>query len=326
MAQDVPASAQPPLLERLRRQVRFLHYSIRTEEAYVQWVKRFILFHKKRHPKEMGPEEIRQFLTHLASDGRVSASTQNQAASAILFLYRQVLGVDLPFVEGVERAKRPARLPVVLTREEARRLLSRMSGTPHLMASLLYGSGLRLMECVRLRVKDVDFGYGQIMVRDGKGEKDRRTVLPAPLAESLRHQIERVRLLHEQDLRGGHGRVYLPYALARKYTGAAAELVWQWVFPARGLSKDPRTGEVRRHHASEDALQKRVKAAAGQVGLRKRVGCHTLRHSFATHLLEGGYDIRTIQELLGHADVSTTMIYTHVLNKGGRGVRSPLEE
>lgn len=326
MAQETPVPAQPPLLERLRRQIRLLHYSIRTEEAYAQWVKRFILFHRKHHPKEMGSEEIRAYLTHLASDVQVSASTQNQAASALLFLYRQVLGVDLPYVEGVERAKRPARLPVVLTRGEARLLLSRMSGTYWLMASLLYGSGLRLMECVRLRVKDLDFGYGQVMVRDGKGEKDRRTVLPPPLAERLRHQVGRVRLLHEEDLRRGHGRVYLPYALTRKYPGAAAELGWQWVFPARGLSKDPRTGEVRRHHASEDALQKGVKAAARQAGLRKRVGCHTLRHSFATHLLEDGYDIRTIQELLGHADVSTTMIYTHVLNKGGRGVRSPLEE
>jgi integron integrase len=325
MAQDAPAPAQPPLLERLRRQVRLLHYSIRTEEAYVQWVRRFILFHKKRHPAEMGADEIRQFLSHLASYGQVSASTQNQAASAILFLYRQVLDVDLPYVEGVERAKRPARLPTVLTREEVRRLLSCMSGTLHLMASLLYGSGLRLMECVRLRVKDLDFGYGQIVVRDGKGEKDRRTVLPPPLAERLRHQVERARLLYEEDLRRGHGRVYLPYALARKYPSAAAELCWQWVFPAKKLSKDPRSGEVRRHHASEDALQKGVKAAARQAGLCKRAGCHTLRHSFATHLLEDGYDIRTIQELLGHADVSTTMIYTHVLNKGGRGVRSPLE-
>jgi integron integrase len=236
-----------------------------------------------------------------------------------------VLGVDLPYVEGVERAKRPTRLPVVLTRDEVRRLLSCMSGTNGLMASLLYGSGLRLMECVRLRVKDLDFGYGQIMVRDGKGEKDRRTVLPAALAEHLRHQVERARLLHEEDLRRGYGRVYLPYALSRKYTGAAAELGWQWVFPARKLSKDPRTGEVRRHHASEDALQKGVKAAARQAGLRKRVGCHTLRHSFATHLLEDGYDIRSIQELLGHKELATTMIYTHVLQRGGRGVRSPLD-
>jgi integron integrase len=322
MSQKPP---QPPLLERLRREIRLRHYSIRTEKAYLQHVRRYILFHGKRHPAEMGSEEIRVYLSHLAADRNVAASTQNQAASAILFLYREVLGVALPFVEGVAPAKRPARVPTVLTRAEARRLLERLTGVRGLMASLLYGAGLRLMECVRLRVKDVDFGYMQIIVRDGKGEKDRRTVLPAPLAARLRHQVERVRLLHQEDLRRGHGRVYLPYALSRKHPRAAEELGWQWLFPAAKLSADPRTGEVRRHHASEDQLQRAVRAAVKEAGIAKPAGCHTLRHSFATHLLEDGYDIRTIQELLGHSDVQTTMIYTHVLNRGGRGVRSPLE-
>ncbi|HEU4593942.1 MAG TPA: integron integrase [Pyrinomonadaceae bacterium] len=316
---------QLPLLERVRRQIRLLHYSIRTEEAYVSHVKRFILFHRKRHPSEMGADEIRQYVSHLANEGRVSASTQNQALSALLFLYREVLGSDLPFIDGIERAKRPARVPVVLTRVEVERVLASLSGTHHLMAGLLYGSGLRLMECVRLRAKDVDFGYSQITVRDGKGEKDRRTVLPRQLVAPLREHLARVRQMHEQDLRKSCGRVYLPYALERKYPHAAAEWAWQWVFPATKLSVDSRSGEVRRHHAAEDLLQKAVKRAVAQAGVAKRASCHTLRHSFATHLLEAGYDIRTVQELLGHSDVSTTMIYTHVLNKGGRGVRSPLD-
>lgn len=248
-------AGKPSLLDEVRRCLRLRHYSIRTEQAYVQSIKRFILFHHKRHPREMGADEIRQFLSHLAVDGKVAASTQNQALCALLFLYREVLGVDLPFVDGIERAKRPARVPVVLTREECELILSRMSGAYGLMASLLYGSGLRLMECVRLRVKDVDFGYNQITVRDGKGEKDRRTVLPGPLAGPLRRQLERVRLLHQEDLERGYGRVYLPYALERKYPTAAAEWAWQWVFPAAKISKDPRSGEPRRHHASEDMLQ-----------------------------------------------------------------------
>jgi integron integrase len=323
---DTMADPQPPrLLDLVRRHVRLRHYSIRTEEAYVSHVRRFVLFHGKRHPSEMGTEEIRRYLSHLASEKNVSASTQNQAASALLFLYREVLGVDLPYVEGVERAKRPARVPVVLTRGEARALLSRLAGAHRLMASLLYGAGLRLMECARLRVKDIDFGYMQVVVRDGKGEKDRRTILPGPLAAPLRRQVSAALRLHEEDLRRGYGKVYLPYALGRKYPDAAAEPGWQWVFPAGRLSLDPRSGEVRRHHASEDALQRAVRAAVRQEGMTKRVSCHTLRHSFATHLLEDGYDIRTIQELLGHSDVSTTMIYTHVLNKGGRGVKSPLD-
>jgi len=305
--------------------MRLRHYSIRTEEAYVACVRRFILFHHKRHPREMGVDEIRQYLSHLATVGQVAASTQNVALSALLFLYREVLQIDLPMVEGVERAKRPQRLPVVLTPEEVARVLAQITGTPHLMASLLYGAGLRLMECVRLRVKDVDFDYRQILVRDGKGEKDRRTMLPEPLLEPLRHHLIKVRWQHEEDVRAGGGSVYLPYALERKYPTAATEWVWQYVFPAAQVSIDPRTNIRRRHHASEDRLQKAVKAAVRQARVEKRASCHTLRHSFATHLLEAGYDIRTIQELLGHADISTTMIYTHVLNKGGRAVRSQLE-
>ena len=317
---------QVPLLDRLRRQVRLLHYSIRTEEAYVQWARRFILFHKKRHPSEMGVDEIRHFLSHLANEGRVSASTQNQALAALLFLYREVLGVDLPFVEGVERAKRPARVPVVLTREEVAGVLGRLSGVHHLMASLLYGSGLRLMECVRLRVKDLDLSYRQVTIRDGKGERDRRTVLPDRLVAQLAGHLARVRRLHEEDLRLGYGRVYLPYALERKYPNAASEWGWQWAFPASRLSVDPRSGAVRRHHSAEDLLQKAVKRAVAQAGVAKRASCHTFRHSFATHLLESGCDIRNVQELLGHSSVETTQIYTHVLNRGGRGVRSPLDE
>jgi integron integrase len=314
-----------PLLERVGHQLRLKHYSIRTEDAYVQIIRRFILFHKKRHPVEMGADEIRGYLSHLATQGQVSASTQNQALAALLFLYREVLSIELPFIEGIERAKRPVRVPTVLTRAEAERVLACLSGIHQLMASLLYGSGLRLMECIRLRVKDVDFGYRQITVRDGKGEKDRRTVLPARLLEPLKSQLARARQLHGEDLRRGYGRVYLPYALERKYPNASKEWSWQWVFPSEKLSVDPRSGAVRRQHASEDALQRAVKRAIGRAGIVKKASCHTLRHSFATHLLEDGYDLRTIQELLGHNSVQTTQIYTHVLNRGGRGVKSPLD-
>ncbi len=314
-----------PLLDRVRQHIRLLHYSIRTEEAYLLTIKRFILFHHKRHPRDLGADEIRQYLTHLAHAGQVSASTQNQALSALLFLYREVLSIELPFIDGIERAKRPVRIPVVLAREEIDRVLAHLSGTYHLMASLLYGSGLRLMECVRLRVKDIDFSYQQITVRDGKGQKDRRTVLPEQLVLRLQQQLTLVQQLHEEDLRKGYGRVYLPYALARKYRNAPSEWGWQWVFPADKLSVDPRSGKVRRHHASEDMLQKAVRRAVRQAGITKRASCHTLRHSFATHMLESGYDIRTIQELLGHNSVQTTQIYTHVLNRGGRGVKSPLD-
>jgi integron integrase len=317
--------SKPSLLDQVRHHIRLLHYSIRTEEAYVQVIKRFILFHHKRHPQEMGVEEIRQYLSHLAIAGQVSASTQNQALSALLFLYRQVLNRELPFIDGIERAKRPQRVPTVLTPQEVSRVFSHLAGVQLLMASLLYGSGLRVMECARLRVKDIDFGYRQIPVRDGKGEKDRRTVLPHSLCEPLTQQLVRARLLHEEDVRHGRGDVYLPYALARKYPNAAKERGWQWVFPSHKLSVDPHTGLTRRHHISEDILQMAVRKAIKESGITKRASCHTLRHSFATHLLEAGYDIRTIQELLGHSDVRTTMIYTHVLNRGGKGVRSPLD-
>jgi integron integrase len=316
---------KPKLLDRVRSAARLRHLSLRTEEAYADWIKRFILFHGKRHPSEMGAGEIRQFLSHLAVDGRVSASTQNQALCALLFLYRDVLQLDLPYVDGVERAKRATRVPVVFTREEVGRLLAGLNGSYSLIASLLYGSGLRLMEALRLRIKDLDFDYGQITVRSGKGEKDRRTVLPRPLAEPLQRQLARVKLLHEQDLREGYGNVYLPYALERKYPNAAKEWAWQYVFPSACRTEDPRSRAVRRHHASPDSVQREVKRALRRAGIAKHGGCHTLRHSFATHLLEDGYDLRTIQELLGHSDVRTTQIYTHVLNKGGRGVRSPLE-
>lgn len=317
---------RPRLLDRVRATARLRHLSLRTEEAYADWIRRFILFHGKRHPSEMGLDEIRQFLSHLAVERRIAASTQNQALCALLFLYRDVLQAELPYVEGIERAKRPARLPVVFTRREVESLLARLTGTYSLITSLLYGSGLRLMEALRLRVKDLDFDYGQITVRDGKGEKDRRTVLPRPLFEPLRHQLERVKVLHEQDLREGFGAVYLPCALGRKYPAAAKGWAWQYVFPSAKLSPDPRSGVTRRHHVSPDSVQREVKRAIRAAGITKHGGCHTLRHSFATHLLEDGYDLRTIQELLGHADVRTTMVYTHVLNKGGRGVRSPLEK
>lgn len=274
----------------------------------------------------MGTEQIRQFLSHLAVKANVAASTQNQALCALLFLYRDVLRVELPYVEGIERARRPTRVPVVFTRQEVERLLSQLAGTSELICCLLYGAGLRLMEALRLRVKDLDFDYGQITVRSGKGEKDRRTILPRPLAEPLQLHLARMKLMHEQDLREGHGAVHLPYALARKYPQAAREWVWQYVFPSANLSTDPRDDVIRRQHVSPDAVQRAVRRAVHLAGITKHGGCHTLRHSFATHLLEDGYDLRTIQELLGHADVRTTMIYTHVLNKGGRGVRSSLEK
>ena len=319
-----PSSA-PKLLDQVRAKIRLKHYSIRTEQTYVDWVKRFVIFHGKRHPAEMGAMEVEAFLTHLAVEGRVSASTQNQAKSALLFLYREVLGSELPWLDQVEKAKAPQRLPVVLTRAEVQALLSRLEGVPWLVASLLYGSGLRIMECLRLRVKDVDFSRREILVRDGKGFKDRVTMLPAALLQPLRDHLLRVRRLHEDDLAAGGGQVYLPYALERKYPGAAAEWMWQYVFPASSLSVDPRSGVVRRHHVQDQGVQRAVRQALRDAGLAKPATPHTLRHSFATHLLEGGYDIRTVQELLGHADVRTTMIYTHVLNRGGHGVTSPLD-
>ncbi len=311
----------------MRAVIRFKHYSIRTEQAYLDWTKRFILFHGKRHPKYMGAGEVRAFLTHLAVEGNVAASTQNQALSALLFLYSQVLHLELPYLQDVERARRPKKLPVVLTREEVKGLLDALSNPAHvLMGWLLYGSGLRLMECVRLRVKDVDFSYRQLTVRDGKGQKDRVTLLPERVQEPLRLHLAKVKALHEEDLSCGHGSVYLPFALERKYPNAPRAWEWQYVFPAAKLSVDPRSGIKRRHHAEEKSLQNAVKAAVRTAGITKPASCHSLRHSFATHLLEGGYDIRTIQELLGHKDVATTMIYTHVLNRPGvPPVRSPLD-
>ncbi len=319
--------ASPPrLLDQVRQAVRRKHYSLRTEEAYVSWIKRYILFHHKRHPNEMGAAEVEAYLTYLAIHERVAASTQNQALSALLFLYTEVLRQPLDAAIKAVRAKQPDRLPTVLSRDEVRRLLDPISGTHRLMAQLLYGSGLRLLECLRLRVKDLDFDYRQITVRDGKGQKDRRTMLPASLIAPLQQHLIAVQALHTEDLREGYGAVLLPDALARKFPNAEREWPWQYVFPAHKRSSDPRTGVVRRHHMHESGLQKVVRRAAQQLGFPKRVTCHTLRHSFATHLLEAGYDIRTIQELLGHKDVKTTMIYTHVLNRGGRGVRSPLDD
>ncbi|SMB21986.1 Integrase/recombinase [Sterolibacterium denitrificans] len=316
----------PKLLDQVRDRLRLKHYSIRTETQYIQWVRRFIMFHDKRHPREMGAREVEAFLTHLAVEGRVAAATQNQALSALLFLYREVLEIDLPWLDNVVRAKRPARLPVVLTRNEVTALLGRMEGTHGLMARLLYGTGMRLMECVRLRVQDVDFERAEILVRDGKGAKDRVTMLPQTLIPALREHVQRRRLLYEDDLARGMAAVYLPDALERKYPNAATEWPWQYVFVAKGLSVDPRSGIERRHHMDEKLLQRAMKKAVLAAGLTKPATPHTLRHSFATHLLQAGYDIRTVQELLGHADVATTMIYTHVLNKGGRGVVSPLDE
>lgn len=319
------APPAPKLLDQVRDRLRLKHYSIRTETQYVQWIRRFIMFHDKRHPKEMGVLEVEAFLTHLAVEGRVAASTQNQALSALLFLYREVLGINLPWLDGVVRAKQPQRLPVVLTRQEVTGVLDRMNGLHGMMARLLYGTGMRLMECVRLRVKDVDFERAEILVRDGKGAKDRVTMLPQSLILPLQDHLRWRRQLFEDDKAKGMASVYLPDALDRKYPNAAVNWAWQYIFPALGYSIDPRSGAERRHHLDEKTLQRAVKKAVQASGVAKLATPHTFRHSFATHLLQSGYDIRTVQELLGHADVTTTMIYTHVLNKGGRGVTSPLD-
>jgi integron integrase len=319
-------SAKPPkLLDQVRDRLRVKHYSIRTETQYVQWIKRFIYFHGRRHPRDMGGPEVEAFLTHLAVEGNVAASTQNQALAALLFLYREVLEMELPWLDKVTRAKRPRRLPVVLTRQEVRRVLAEMNGVHALMARLLYGTGMRLMECVRLRVKDVDFERLEIIIRDGKGAKDRVTMLPESIAQDLQAHLEKRRTLFDADKRLGKAAVYLPDALAKRYPGAPTEWGWQYVFPSGSFSIDPRSGEERRHHMDEKLLQRAMKRAVQTAGIVKPATPHTLRHSFATHLLERGQDIRTIQELLGHKDVATTMIYTHVLNKGGRGVVSPLD-
>ena len=315
----------PKLLDRVRERLRMKHYSLRTEEAYLFWIRRFILFSGKRHPRDMGGAEVERFLSHLATEGRVAPSTQNQALSGLLFLYREVLEIELPWMDGMVRAKRPAHVPVVLAQNEVRALLAQLDGTRWLVTSLLYSTGMRLLEGLRLRVKDVDFERREITVRDGKGGRDRRTMLPERLLEPLRSHLARVHTLHERDLAEGCGDVYLPFALARKYPRAGRSWAWQYVFPAAGRFADPRSGAVRRHHLDEKVVQRAVAEAARRARIAKPVSPHVLRHSFATHLLEAGHDIRTVQELLGHKDVSTTMLYTHVLNRGGRGVQSPFD-
>jgi len=316
---------QPRLLDRVREAIRVRHYSLRTEQSYIQWIRRYILFHDKRHPDDMGEPEISAFLSHLAIDRKVSASTQNQALSAILFLYLKVLEHKLDWLDDVVRAKRPRRLPVVLTQAEISALLAEIHGINGLIARLLYGTGMRQMECLRLRVKDVDFHYRQIHVRSGKGDKDRVTILPDRLTDDLQSQLNKTHELHQHDLRDGFGETRLPYALSRKYPNAGREWGWQFVFPSVHRSKDPYCGTIRRHHWHHTNLHRAIKQAARNIRLAKPASSHTLRHSFATHLIENGYDIRTVQELLGHKDVRTTQIYTHVLNRGGRGVRSPLD-
>jgi integron integrase len=318
-------SDRPRLLDQVRTTLRERHYSRRTEEAYVGWIRRFIVFHNKRHPRDMGPTEVSAFVSALAVRDKVAASTQNQALSALLFLYKEVLLAPLPQIELKDRARVPVRLPVVLARDEVRRVLQHLAGVPRLVAALLYGSGLRLMECVELRVKDIDFDRRSIVVRRGKGQKDRATLLPASIVDALRAHLDAVREVHRRDLASGFGRAVLPDALDRKYPSASTERGWQFVFPAGRLCRDPVYGPASRFHLHESAIQRAVTEAVRASGITKRASCHTLRHSFATHLLEDGYDIRTVQELLGHADVSTTMLYTHVLDRGPMGVRSPAD-
>ena len=322
---SVAKVAAPRLLDEVRRKLRLKHYSLRTEQAYLGWIRRFILANGKRHPRDMGAVEVEAFLSLLAIEGKVAASTQSQALSAVLFLYRDVLRIELAWMENVVRAKQPQRVPTVLSQDEVRRLLAALDGRAWLLASLLYGTGMRLMEGLRLRVKDVDFSRNEITVRDGKGGKDRHTVLPRLLLEPLQREIDRARILHEEDIAAGFGEVWLPHALARKYPRAACDFGWQYVFPAMKRSRDPRGGKIRRQHVDDAVLARALKSARTRIGLAKPVTAHTLRHSFATHLIESGYDIRTVQELLGHKDVATTQIYTHVLNRGGHGAISPLD-
>ena len=320
------SNQKPRLLDQVREQIRVRHYSIRTEQAYVDWCRRFILWHDKRHPRDMGAAEVEAFLTHLAVERSVSASTQSQAKAALLFLYKEVLGMELAWLDNLVRAQPARRLPVVLTPSEVRALLGELNGTMWLVVSLLYGTGMRLLEGLRLRLKDVEFARREIVVREGKGNKDRVTVLPENLIAPLQEQIARAKRVHDQDLEAGFGEVFLPDALARKYPRAGKAWGWQYVFPGARRSIDPRSGVERRHHLYEQSVQKSVAIAAKRAGIVKPVSPHVLRHSFATHLLQSGYDIRTVQELLGHSDVQTTMIYTHVLNRGGKGVRSPLDQ
>jgi len=313
------------LLDQVREVMRVKHYSIRTEQAYIRWIKKFILFHGKRHPSEMGEPEVEAFLTWLATEGNVAKSTQNQAFNALIFLYREVLNAPLEGRIDAVRSGKKQRLPVVLSKEEVQRLLSAMNGVPQLAAKLMYGTGMRLMECLRLRIKDVDFEVNEIRVRNGKGGTDRLVFLPETIKPALREHLERVKLVHEHDLSQGHGQVYLPGALERKYPKAGKQWIWQYVFPSIKLSKDPRSGEIRRHHMDPSTLDRAIKRAAKLAGINKRVSSHTLRHSFATHLLQSGTDIRTIQNLLGHKDISTTMIYTHVLRQMSPTIKSPLD-
>ncbi|MBI3545079.1 MAG: integron integrase [Gammaproteobacteria bacterium] len=324
--QQPSAKRRPKLLEQLRDKLRMKHYSIRTEQSYIDWSRRFILFHGKRHPRELGAHAVETFLTHLAVDRNVSASTQNQAKSALLFLYREVLDIDLPWLADITSAKASRRLPVVLTPREARLIINELSGTMALVVSLLYGTGMRLLEGLRLRVKDIEFERREIIVRDGKGGKDRVTVLPENLIVPLQQQLAQAKTLHARDLADGLGEVYLPHALAVKYRQAGKSWGWQYVFPSPVRSIDPRSGVQRRHHIFPESVQRAVREAARRIKLVKPVTPHVLRHSFVTHLLQAGYDIRTVQELLGHKDLNTTMIYTHVLNRGGRGVTSPFDQ
>lgn len=319
------APPRPRLLDEVRSRIRVKHYSLRTEKVYIAWIRRFILANGKRHPRELGQVEVEAFLTRLAVDGQVSASTQNQALAALLFLYREVLAMELPWLDGIVRAKRPQRVPTVLSKEEVAAVLAHLDGRMWLVASLLYGTGMRVLECMRLRVKDVDFSRNEVTVREGKGAKDRRTVLPQSLASALEREVVRARALHDEDLRQGFGEAYLPAALARKYPKAARDFGWQYLFPAARRSFDPKTSRERRHHLDPDSLSRALRRARLLAGIAKPVTAHTFRHSFATHLLERGYDIRTVQELLGHKDVATTQIYTHVLNRGAGGVVSPLD-
>jgi len=317
--------SKPRLLDKMHAVLRVHHYSLRTENTYVQWVKRFILFHKKQHPEEMGKLEVEAFLSYLATDKHVAASTQNQALSAILFLYKKVLNIEIDWIDNVVRAKRPKYLPVVLSPDELKMLINAMDGTYQLLAKILYGSGLRIMEALRLRVQDVNFDYEQIIVRSGKGNKDRVTVLPSNIVDDLKNQLTKSRCLHNKDLEEGYGEVYLPFALSRKYPRAGKEWIWQYIFPSSKRSLDPESNIIRRHHLYHQNFTRAIKKAAYDIGINKRVTSHTLRHCFATHLLENGYDIRTVQDLLGHKDVKTTQIYTHVMKKGASGVKSPLE-